>query len=131
MFPRILDQIAEIMTKNPVTIDSGKLFIDAARLMDEKNIGGLIVVENGKCVGLVTERDFLCLAAAGIDTRTTPVKQHMTKPVVTCSPSAKIVEAYVLMRKNRVRHLPVLEKDGKPVGMVTMRDLLAIGELRL
>jgi CBS domain-containing protein len=131
MFPRILDQIAEIMTKDPVTIDSGKLFIDAARLMDEQDIGALIVVENGKCVGLVTERDFLRLAAAGIDTRTTPVKQYMTKPVVNCGPSAKIVEAYMLMRKNKVRHLPVLEKDGRPVGMVTMRDLLAIGELRL
>jgi len=131
MFPRVLDEISEIMVKSPVTIECEKLFIDAARLMEEKNIGSLIVVENGKSVGIVTERDFLRLAAAGVDTRNTPIREHMTKPAVACHPSMKIVEAYLLMRKKGVRHLPVLEKDGTPVGMVTMRDLLAYGELRL
>jgi CBS domain-containing protein len=131
MFPEILDKVEEVMVKNPVTIDSGRLLIDAARLMEEKNIGSLIVVESGKCVGLVTERDFLRLAAAGIDMRVASIREWMTKPAVSCQPSTRVMEAYLLMRKHKVRHLPVLDKDKTPVGMVTMRDLLTVGELRL
>jgi len=131
MFPEILDKVEEVMVKNPLTIDSGRMLIDAARLMEEKNIGSLIVVESGKCVGLVTERDFLRIAAAGIDMRVTSIKEQMRKPAISCQPSTRVMEAYLLMKKYQVRHLPVLSKDRTPVGMVTMRDLLTVGELRL
>ena len=131
MFPEILDKVEEVMTKNPITIDSGRLLVDAARLMEEKDIGSVIVVENGKCVGLITERDFVRLAAAGIDMRATSIREKMTKPVISCQPSTRLMEAYLLIRKHKVGHLPVLDKDRTPVGMVTMRDLLTVGELRL
>jgi CBS domain-containing protein len=131
MFPPILDQVEEVMVKNPITVDSGKLLIDAARIMQEKNIGSVIVTENGICVGLVTERDFLRLAAAGIDARVTLVREHMTKPAVSFQPSTRVMEAYLLMRKYKIRHMPVLDEKKTPVGMVTMRDLLSVGELRL
>ena len=82
-------------------------------------------------MGLITERDFVRLAAAGIDIRATAIREKMTKPAISCQPWTRLMEAYLLIRKHKVGHLPVLDKDKTPVGMVTMRDLLTVGELRL
>jgi IMP dehydrogenase len=130
MFPGILNHVKEIMITDVATTTSGQSLAEAARLMEEKNIGSLAVLENHKLVGIITERDFLKLAAKGYDSRTAKVSEGMTKPAVKCEPMTTITEAFVLMRKYRVRHLPVVEKE-RLVGMISLSDLVSAGKLLL
>jgi len=131
LFPDILNEVREIMVTEVVTITPDQSITEAAKLMEEKGIGSVIVVENNKAVGIITERDFLRLAAAGYDVKTTKVRDGMTKPPVVCEPSMKIADAYVLMRNRRVRHLPVVGRNGELVGIVGFRDLITHGRLIL
>lgn len=131
MFPDILNEVREIMVTEVVTIGPDRVIAEAAKLMEDKDVGSVIVVENKKVVGIITERDFLRLAAAGYDVRTMKVRDGMTKPPIVCEPSMKITEAYALMRNRRVRHVPVVEKNGELVGIVGFRDLITHGRLIL
>lgn len=98
--------------------------LEAVRLMGEKNIGGLLVLEGGNVVGVLTERDLarkaFLMAKAPQDT---PVREIMTSPVMYVSPDQTSEECMALMTENRFRHLPVLDK-GKLVGLVSIGDLV-------
>lgn len=100
--------------------------LEAVRLMGEKNIGGLLVLEGGNVVGVLTERDLarkaFLMAKAPQDT---PVREIMTSPVMYVSPDQTSEECMALMTENRFRHLPVLDK-GKLVGLVSIGDLVKI-----
>jgi len=130
VFPEILNHVKEIMITNVATTTPDQTLAEAARLMEERNIGSLAVLEKDRLVGITTERDFLKLAAKGYDSRTTKVSEGMTKPVVKCDPMTTITEAFVLMKKYRVRHLPVVEKE-RLVGMISLSDLVSAGRLLL
>ena len=130
MFPEILNHVKEIMITNVATTTPDRTLAEAAMLMEERNIGSLAVLEKDRLVGIITERDFLKLAAKGYDSRTTKVSEGMTKPVVKCDPMTTITEAFVLMKKHRVRHLPVVEKE-RLVGMISLSDLVSAGRLLL
>jgi len=130
VFPEILNHVKEIMITNVETTTPDRTLAEAARLMEERNIGSLAVLEKDRLVGIITERDFLKLAAKGYDSRTTKVSEGMTKPVVKCDPMTTITEAFVLMKKYRVRHLPVVEKE-RLVGMISLSDLVSAGRLLL
>jgi CBS domain-containing protein len=98
--------------------------LEAVKLMAEKNIGGLLVLEGGNVVGVVTERDlarkaFLMPKSA----QDTPVREIMTAPVMYVSPERTSEECMALMTENRFRHLPVLD-NGKLVGLVSIGDLV-------
>lgn len=131
MFPRILDQIEEIMNKQVVTAKPEDHLVAAAKTMLERNIGCVVVVEQEKVVGILTEGDLVMCAASGHDPNHTLVRDIMKHPPVTCSPQARIEEAYALMRRNSIRHLPIVGKDGTLVGIVTMKDLISFGKLIL
>jgi signal-transduction protein with cAMP-binding, CBS, and nucleotidyltransferase domain len=97
---------------------------DAARLMRERRIGGVMVVERGALVGIVTERDMVTrLLAEGRDPRTTPLGEIMTADPETLRPDDTALAALEKMRAGRYRHLPVLDGDGRVCGMVSIRDL--------
>ncbi len=100
--------------------------LDAALLMNEHKIGALPVLRDGKLVGMFTERDILQRIVAG---RKDPAKSYirdvMTSDITLCSVHATIDEARELMRGKRVRHLPILDDDDTPVGMVSIGDLNA------
>jgi len=130
VFPEILNHVKEIMITNVATTTPDRTLAEAAMLMEERNIGSLAVLEKDRLVGIITERDFLKLAAKGYDSRTTKVSEGMTKPVVKCDPMTTITEAFVLMKKHRVRHLPVVEKE-RLVGMISLSDLVSAGRLLL
>ncbi len=131
MFPKILDQIQEIMTKEVATAGPEDLLVTAAKTMLERKIGCIVVVEHEKVAGIVTESDLVRCAASGHDPNRTLVKDVMKSPCVTCSPEARVEEAYALMRRNQIRHLPIVDKQGKVVGIVTMKDLISFGKLIL
>jgi CBS domain-containing protein len=131
MFPRILDQIEEIMNKEVATAKPDDQLVVAAKTMLERKIGCVVVVERERTVGIVTESDLVKCAASGHDPNRTLVKDIMRSPAVTCTPQAPVEEAYAHMRKNNIRHLPIVDKDGAVVGIVTMKDLISFGKLIL
>lgn len=95
---------------------------EAARMMKQRNVGAMMVVDGGKLVGMFTERDALFrVLATGLDGATTPLSEVMTKNPRTISPDRLFVQALSIMHEGRFRHLPVVE-DGRPIGMVSARD---------
>jgi CBS domain-containing protein len=97
----------------------------AANLMNERNIGGVVVMDGDRLAGIFTERDVLRrVVAPGLDPTTTPVTAVMSTPVITCPPEMSIDDCAALMTSHSVRHLPVLDANGL-TGVVTIRDILA------
>lgn len=95
---------------------------EAARLMRQRNVGAMMVVEGDRLAGVFTERDALFrVLAAGLDVTNTPLSMVMTKNPKTITPDRSFVQALAVMHEGRFRHLPVTE-DGRPVGMISVRD---------
>lgn len=108
-----------------VTIVPDDSVLTAAKLMNQLRIGGVVVVEDDEIVGIFTERDILRrIVAERIDPATTPLREVMTSPVITCSPDAPLDEVRALITEKRIRHMPVIDADGL-CGIVTSGDLLA------
>ncbi|MCK6405440.1 MAG: CBS domain-containing protein [Rhodocyclaceae bacterium] len=98
--------------------------IEAARRMQDGNVGALMVVDEGRLVGIFTERDALFkVIATGLDSRKTTLASVMTAHPVTVTPEKSFGYALHLMHENGFRHVPVVEND-RPVGMVSARDAL-------
>ncbi len=99
--------------------------VNAARVMNERSIGGLIVTEHGKMIGIFTERDVLRrVVAERRDPATTTLREVMTSPVVRCRGDASLEECMAVMTSKRIRHLPVTEGD-ELQGVITSGDILA------
>jgi len=124
-----IDKIQEIMVRKVVTIGPEADLATAARRMTKKGIGSIAVVEEGRLVGIITESDFMRYASIGLDMGKARVGSHMRKRVVICHPSCRIWDALMIMKKRKVRHLPVTTKAGKLLGIVSLRDLIAASQL--
>ncbi len=97
---------------------------DAIHLMADKNIGALPVLENGRLVGIISERDYTRkVILKGKSSKETLVRDIMTKDLLTAHPSDSVGECLEVMTERRVRHLPVIE-GGKMVGLVSIGDLV-------
>lgn len=98
--------------------------LEAARAIENNNIGAVVVQESGRVVGIATDRDLtLRVVARGLDPKTTALVQVMTTPVLTLSPGEDQGAAIRLMRERNVRRIPLVE-GGRLVGLVTLDDLL-------
>src|SRR5256884_8277087 len=118
--------VVEIMTAKPVTIAAGATAAEAAKVMREKDIGSLVVVDRGNPTGIVTERDLVTkVAASDLQPSRVFVKDIMTSPVVAVHPHEEVAEAAKLMSQRKIRRLPVVE-EGKLSGMVTETDITRI-----
>ncbi|TLZ75905.1 MAG: CBS domain-containing protein [Methanobacteriota archaeon] len=118
--------VVEIMTQTPVTIHGDATAKAAAGLMREKDIGSLVVVDTGKPMGIVTERDLVTkVAAEDKQPSRVLVRDIMTSPVVAVHPHEEVAEAAKLMAERKIRRLPVV-KEGKLIGIVTENDILRI-----
>ena len=96
----------------------------AARKMSELNIGSMPVVEDGKLLGIITDRDISVYAIAlGYGPQSTEVQQVMTKEVVTCFDDQDIDEAAQLMKQQRIRRLAVLDHDNFLEGFLSVDDI--------
>lgn len=99
---------------------------DAVRILAEKRIGAMPVVEGGAVIGIVSERDVLyCLASEGGASLGKPVREVMTTPAVTVECTTSCVEALALMTARRFRHLPVVE-NGEMCGFLSIGDLVKV-----
>lgn len=97
---------------------------DAVKLMAEKNVGALLVLEDGKIVGIFTERDYARkIALKGLSSRETLVRDIMISRVMYVRPTQTNEECMALMTDNRLRHLPVLD-NGKLIGLISIGDLV-------
>jgi CBS domain-containing protein len=118
--------VSRIVTRPLITIDAGKTVLDAAKLMLEKNIGLLVVtqsLEDTRLVGVISERDIIRAIASG-RTLSVLVDDVCTKHVVTVYGSSDVAEAAKAMNQNMIRHVVVVDDKGKPIGVVSMRDLV-------
>lgn len=110
--------------KSLLTIAPSATVLDAVRLMAEHGIGALPVVEGGRIVGIVTERDYARkVALLGRSSESTPVRDIMTSEVMYVRPSQTNEECMALMTENRMRHLPVIDQ-GQLVGLISIGDLV-------
>ena len=116
-------RVSHIVTRPLITIAAGSTVLDAAKLMVEKNIGLLVIVQGTKLVGVISERDIIRTIASG-QTLSGPVDEVCTKQVVTVQGSSDVAEAAKAMNKNRIRHVVVVDDKRQPIGVVSMRDLV-------
>ena len=106
-----------------VVVEPGATVLQAVERMNEHRVGALVVVEDGKFVGIVTERDILTrLVAKERSPRETRVSDIMTREAVSILPTATVEQAMKMVTENRYRHLPVVQA-GKLVGMISAGDL--------
>ncbi len=100
--------------------------LDAAERMNERGTGSVLILEEGKLVGIFTERDLMRrVVAVRRDPGTTVLREVMTTALVTGTPEADLADCGALMSERRIRHLPVLDEHGTVVGVITTGDLLA------
>ena len=105
-----------------LTAPASMTVAEAAKLMRQRNVGAMMVVDGDKLAGVFTERDALFrVVAAGLDVGKTPLSTVMTKNPQSIAPDRSFVQALAMMHEGRYRHLPVVE-NGRPVGMVSVRD---------
>ena len=122
-------RIREIMTSNPSTVEPDKTVVDAARIMKQEDAGVVPVTENGRLTGMVTDRDIaIRVVAEGRDPQSTPVREVASKVLVTIDPQQDLDEALRLMAQHQVRRLPVVEEDGRLVGVVAQADVARHGD---
>jgi CBS domain-containing protein len=99
--------------------------LDALKLMAEKDIGAVLVVDREKLVGILTERDYARKGVlAGRLAKDTPVREMMTSKVVTVTPGHTVQQCMAIMSDHQIRHLPVVENN-KMLGVLSIRDLVA------
>lgn len=120
--------IREILTSKSDTVHSigpNASVFQALKLMAEKDIGAVPVMEGTELIGILSERDYARkIVLLGKSSTDTPVRHIMTSHVICISPKQTIEGCMALMTEMRIRHLPVCGEDGKVIGMITIGDLV-------
>jgi CBS domain-containing protein len=106
------------------SIGPDALVIEALKLMAEKEVGALVVLEAGQVAGIVSERDYARkVVLQGKSSLTTPIREIMTEKVVYIRPDQTVNDCMALMTNKRIRHLPVVEED-RLVGVISIGDVV-------
>jgi len=116
-------EIGHVMTQEIITLDSNAALTDAAELMIQKEIGSLVVTEQGNMAGIVTERDILKHFTALGEKTPVKVRAVMSSPLITVDSGAPIGRAADIMAQKKIRRLLVTQEE-KIVGIVTERDVM-------
>jgi len=123
-----MGSIRDLMTESPVTCEPSATVAEAARVMANEDIGPVPVVQEGRIVGLVTDRNLVVrVLAEGRDPNTTTIGEIASSDLVTVQPDSHLDEALRLMAQNQVRRLPVVEGD-QLVGIVAQSDVARAAE---
>ena len=117
-------KVRDIMVKKVVTAKENTTLESAIEMLHQKHIGSVVITnKDEKCRGIFTERDAIRTAAQKIPLAT-PLKKVMTKKVITIREGATLSEAMGVIASHRVRHLPVVDRQEKIVGLLSMRAFL-------
>jgi len=113
----------DFMTKEVVKIDATKSALDAVKLMAEREVGSLVIMEGNKPVGIITDRDVMVqVVAKDLEPSRVKVSEFMSKPLVTVGLDTPMIEIAKLMEEHGIRRVPVIER-GEIVGIVTSTDM--------
>lgn len=115
-------QVGELMRRDVRTTTGSATIAEVARMLRDGGISSVVVLDDDRLSGIITERDVVAVVAAGKDPNTTPVREGMTSELDTVEPRTDVLDAAARMARRRIRHLPVVQ-DGSVVGMVSIRDL--------
>ena len=121
--------IKDVMSSDPCTINADKSVAYAAKMMRDEDVGLAPIVEGDKLIGMLTDRDIaIRVVAEGKDPDQVTVREVASKQVVTVDPQQDLAEALRIMAKHQVRRLPVVEEDGRLVGVVAQADVAREGD---
>jgi CBS domain-containing protein len=124
-------QIRDLMTDNPCTIDAEKPVAYAAKMMRDEDVGLAPIVQGDTLIGTLTDRDIaIRVVAEGRDPESTTVREVASTDLVTIDPEQSLDEALRLMAQHQVRRLPVVEEDGRLVGVLAQADVARQGQDR-
>jgi CBS domain-containing protein len=116
--------ITDVMSANPCAIDASKPVAYAAKMMKEEDVGLAPIVEGDRLVGTLTDRDIVTrVVAEGRDPHSVTVREVASTELVTVDPQQDLDEALRLMASHQVRRLPVVEEDGRLVGVLAQADV--------
>jgi CBS domain-containing protein len=117
-------RIRDVMTSNPCAIEADKPVSYAAKMMKDEDVGLAPVVEGDRLIGTLTDRDIAVrVVAEGKDLQAVRVREVASTDVVTVDPQQDLDEALKLMARHQVRRLPVVQEDGRLVGVVAQADV--------
>ncbi len=118
-----MGSIRNLMTGSPTTCEPSTTIVEAAKVMAQEDVGPVPIVEGGRMVGIVTDRDLVVrVLAEGRDPTSTTIGEIASADLVTVQPDTGLDEALELMAQNQVRRLPVVEGD-QLVGIVAQADV--------
>ena len=116
--------VREVMTSKLCSIDTDKSVVYAAKMMRDEDVGLAPIVEGDRLVGVLTDRDIAVrVVAEGRDPEQVKVTEVASRDLVTLDPQQDLDEALRLMAQHQVRRLPVVEEDGRLVGVVAQADV--------
>ncbi|MGA9933852.1 MAG: CBS domain-containing protein, partial [Nitrososphaeraceae archaeon] len=139
--------VFDFMTRNVITIPESQTMKQASKLIYEDNIGSIVILKEGSGsnlddnvsgsttekkeipIGIVTERDIartVGFAAKHSIFGDIPLSELMSKPLITIQPGASLKDAVVLMQQKDIRRLPIIDKEGQLVGIITEKDILRV-----
>jgi len=119
--------VKEVMTQNPVTIDIKDKVTSAIELMKVFDVGSVIVEENGRAVNIITQKDIICALYHKYEDMTISEFIRKCKPerkLKTIVDSTTVYDAMKLMEEKKIKHLPVIDKNGRTIGIITATDIL-------
>lgn len=118
---------ADVMTRRVVTAQPNDDVSRIASEMERHNIGSVIIVEKGKVVGILTERDFVRIVEqVGVLLNKNLARHHMAKPVVSVRSDTSLLDIIKLMKEKHVRHVVVVDENEKAAGVISSRDLIKV-----
>jgi signal-transduction protein with cAMP-binding, CBS, and nucleotidyltransferase domain len=121
---KLVKHLLESKGRHIISVAPGTSVFDAIKVMADETIGSLIVMEDERLLGIVTERDYARkVILKGRSSENTPVSEIMTQDVMTTSSAKTVNDCMELMTERRIRHLPVVE-DGRVIGMISIGDLV-------
>ena len=121
---KTLKQLLQAKPPGILSIAPDARVFDALKVMAEKNVGALLVMDAGRLIGIITERDYARkVILKGKSSLDTPVREIMTDKLLCVHPDQSVEECMALMTDKRIRHLPVIEND-KLIGVLSIGDLV-------
>jgi CBS domain-containing protein len=108
-----------------VTAKPDEKVIDAVEKMAKYKVGSVVIIDNGKVLGIITERDIINLVASKKDLNE-KLELYMTKNPITIYFDENLEKAIQIMKEKNIRHLPVVNKEGKLIGMISSRDIIRV-----
>ena len=121
-------RVSDIMTREVRTIQPEQSIREAAQLMEQMDTGALLVAENDRLVGMITDRDITIRAVANDCQNSTPIRDIMTKEIKYCFEDQDVNEIAENMAENQVRRMPVVSREKRLVGVVSLGNIASSDE---